>query len=66
MIEIIPGVEVAATRRVRVTRTLVFEGPAEWIRETLAKRWLNGPQSPGNLAHEDKFAGEHKLVIEVL
>lgn len=55
----------APTRRIRVTRTLVFEGPEDWIRGTLDKSWLS-PELGDRLGGGDKSAIETDRVEEIL
>lgn len=53
-------------RRLRVTRTLVFEGPEDWIRATLEKSWLQPDQDDAGLPGPQKYAREISRVEEVL
>ena len=64
-IEIIPGVQLASERCVRVTRILVLEGPAEWVLATLERRWLRKGTTPVGLS-DGKQAVEQSLTLEVL
>lgn len=51
-----------AERRLRVTRTLVFEGPEGWIAMTLEKSWLQ-PDAVTRELDADKSAKETSRVI---
>jgi hypothetical protein len=36
---------IASPRRVRVTRTIVFEGPEFWVEDTMKRSWV-APERP--------------------
>ncbi len=65
MVELLPGVEIAEDRRVRVTRVIMLEGPVSWVSNTLEKRWLRSETTVRDLG-PDKIAVEKSLTIEVL
>ena len=50
-------------RRLRVTRTLVFEGDAVWLNTTLERRWVK-QDTPIGMG--DRTVTETALQIEVL
>lgn len=53
------------TTRVRITRTLIFEGPANWMGAQLDKSWLQIENEPV-VTHGDTRFAETARVIEVV